>query len=69
MNATISKIHALVSGFFSGNADKVALWFATSNPLLGGLSPDDMLALRRERKLLKFVQQAIEENELGERTP
>lgn len=52
----------LVSGFFEGNSAKVALWFSSPNPLLGGLAPNTMIAMGRGEKLLRFIKQQLAEN-------
>lgn len=52
----------LVAGFFNDN-DKTLLWFRVPNPLLGGLSPRDMIRVGRFKKLLKFIQTALDENQ------
>lgn len=52
----------LVAGYFDGNRLKTIQWFTTPNPLLGGLSPRDMIKLGRYNKLLKFVVNAMEQN-------
>lgn len=52
----------LVAGHFKGDLSKTALWFRTPNPLLGNLSPRDMIRYGRFKKLLKFIQNAIEED-------
>lgn len=52
----------LVAEFFSGDSDKTQLWFSTPNPLLGNIPPVDMIKMGRERKLLAFVQTALDEN-------
>jgi hypothetical protein len=54
---------ALVLGFFGGDAAKTELWFATPNPLLGGVSPNDMIALRRTQMLLRVIREQLVENE------
>ncbi|MEE8484078.1 MAG: hypothetical protein V3S46_05725 [Nitrospinota bacterium] len=51
----------LVGTFFK-DKQKTILWFSTSNPMLGSLPPRDMIRLGRFKKLLKFVQTALEEN-------
>lgn len=38
---------------------KTILWFQTPNPMLGDISPRDMIRAGRFRKLLKFIQTAI----------
>lgn len=52
----------LVAEHFNGDLKKTALWFRTPNPLLGNLSPRDMIRFGRFKKLLKFIQNAVEEN-------
>ena len=52
----------LVAEFFDGDALKTALWFKTPNPMLGNLSPRNMIRYGRYKKLLNFVQSALEEN-------
>lgn len=52
----------LVEGFFK-NPDKTILWFSIPNPLLGGMSPRDMIRVGRFKKLLNFVQTALDENQ------
>lgn len=51
----------LVANFFK-DEDKTVLWFQTKNPMLGGLSPRDMIRIGRFNKLLKFIQTALAEN-------
>lgn len=41
---------------------KTILWFQTPNPMLGNVSPRDMIIGGRFRKLLKFIQTALEKN-------
>jgi hypothetical protein len=38
------------------------LWFKTKNPLLGSISPRDMIRYGRYEKLRRFVMEALEEN-------
>jgi hypothetical protein len=52
----------LVAQFFEGDAVKTALWFKTSNPLLGNIAPRDMIRFGRYHKLLKFILNALSEN-------
>jgi hypothetical protein len=51
----------LVMEFFH-SGEKTQLWFLTPNPQLGSIAPIDMIKMGRERKLLNFVQTALEEN-------
>lgn len=52
----------LVAQFFDGDAEKTSLWFTVPNPLLGGVTPRDMLRLGRFRRLHQFVIDALAEN-------
>lgn len=53
----------LVAQFFEGDPIKTALWFKTANPMLGGISPRDMIRFGRYQKLLKFILDALSENQ------
>lgn len=52
----------LVAGYFN-DQEKTVLWFFMPNPLLGGMSPRDMIRVRRFKKLLNFIQTALDENQ------
>jgi hypothetical protein len=49
----------MVAEAFGGDADKTALWFRTKNPMLGDISPRDMIRLRRFDRLRRFITGAI----------
>ncbi len=51
----------LVGSFFNDH-HKTMLWFQVPNPLLGDLSPRDMIRVGRFKKLLNFIQTALDEN-------
>jgi hypothetical protein len=51
-----------VAGYFEGDIEKTALWFRTPNPMLGNISPRDMIRFGRYKRLLKFVTEAREAN-------
>jgi hypothetical protein len=51
----------LVASYFN-DLDKTMLWFQVSNPLLGDMSPRDMIRVGRFKKLQKFIQTALAEN-------
>lgn len=51
----------LVGNYFK-DLHKTILWFHTSNPLLGNMSPRNMIRIGRFKKLLKFIQTALDEN-------
>ena len=58
----IANICGLVAQFFGGDIRKTALWFQTRNPLLGDISPRDMIRFGRYQKLQRFVMDALGEN-------
>ena len=58
----IAVVCSLVAQFFEGDAVKTKLWFQTRNPLLGNLSPRDMIRYGRYEKLRRFVMDALVEN-------
>jgi len=62
----IANVCSLVADLFGGDANKTALWFKTANPMLGDISPRDMLRFGRYKKLLQFVMSAVEESGRGE---
>jgi hypothetical protein len=51
----IANIANLVAEFFAGDAQKVGLWFEIANPMLGNISPRDMIRIGRYKRLLNFV--------------
>jgi len=51
-----------VVGFFEGDVAKTALWFRLPNPLLGDVSPRDMIRYGRFAKLQEFVVEARADN-------
>ena len=55
----IASIANMVAKVFEGDADKTALWFRTKNPMLGDVSPRDMVRLGRYDRLRKFIVSAI----------
>lgn len=52
----------LVAEHFNGDVTKTALWFTTPNPLLGDITPRDMIRLGRYKKLFKFIFNSLSEN-------
>ena len=55
----IGNIINLVAEYFDGDLEKTKLWFDTPNPLLGDMSPRDMIRYARYLKLRKFVLSAL----------
>ena len=49
----------LVAKFFDGDVEKTAAWFRARNPLLGDISPRDMIRLGRFERLRKFIINAM----------
>jgi hypothetical protein len=60
----IANICNLVFQFFQDDV-KTKLWLQTPNPMLGNVSPRDMLRFGRYAKLLRFINQAMEEGNVG----
>jgi hypothetical protein len=58
----IANVCTLVAQFFGGDVAKTALWFRTRNPLLGDITPRDMIRFGRYEKLQQFVLDALNEN-------
>lgn len=52
----------LVAKHFKGDATKTTLWFTAPNPLLGNITPRDMIRFGRYKKLFKFIFNSIAEN-------
>lgn len=63
----IAIICGLVAEFFHGDALKTSLWFRTRNPMLGELSPRDMIRYGRMEKLLQVIQEARSASGMPER--
>lgn len=53
----------LVAEHFRGDNSKTTLWFTVPNPLLGNISPRDMIRYGRYKKLLKFIVNARSANQ------
>jgi hypothetical protein len=58
----IAVICGLVAQFFEGDATKTQLWFQTRNPLLGNISPRDMVRYGRHEKLRRVVMDSLTAN-------
>lgn len=55
----IAVICELVAEHFKGDLQQTTLWFQINNPLLGNISPRDMIRIGRYQKLIKFIQSAL----------
>lgn len=49
-------------GNFFKDVKRTVLWFQTPNPMLGNISPREMIRMGRFKKLWIFIQTALEEN-------
>jgi predicted nucleotidyltransferase len=58
----MANVCGLVAEFFAGDSVKTALWFRTQNPLLGNISPRDMIRVGQHDRLRRFVMDALQEN-------
>lgn len=54
-------LYKKVLDFFQGNEEKTKAWFSYKNPLLGGVSPADMINNGREKKLELFITNSLQE--------
>lgn len=48
-----------VSRFFAGDLEKAWAWFHARNPLLGGISPLDLIATGRVDRLATWVEEQV----------
>lgn len=48
----------MVAEVFKGDSVKTEMWFHTRNPMLGNVTPRDMIRLGRFGKLIRFIQNA-----------
>src|ERR1700736_2826987 len=51
----LASIANLVAEYFDGDVQKVGLWFELQNPMLGNISPRNMIRAGRYKRLLNFV--------------
>jgi hypothetical protein len=58
---TLAYIKALLHSHFK-DSKKVELWLKSNNPLLGDVSPEYMIALGREHKLVQLIEGLLKEN-------
>jgi hypothetical protein len=57
---------SLVGQYFK-DEHKTVLWFKTPNPLLGNITPRDLIRIGRFKKLNRFILNALGENESPEK--
>lgn len=51
----------MVASLFGGDVNKTVAWFKARNPMLGDISPRDMIRLGRYERLRKFIINAMNE--------
>ncbi|MEJ0008680.1 MAG: hypothetical protein WDM77_20545 [Steroidobacteraceae bacterium] len=54
----------LVAQFFEGNLAKTGVWFATSNPMLGDMAPQQMIRSGQHARLQRFVMEALADTDV-----
>ena len=59
----IGNICSLVAEYFEGDPERTALWFNSPNPMLGNISPRDMIRYGRYKKLVSFIVEAKKSNQ------
>lgn len=57
------EIWNIVYSFFDYRFNKTVNWMRTRNPMLGNVSPNEMIHMGREEKLHEFVMEARTLNE------
>ena len=57
----IANIANIVASLLGNDPSKTTLWFKTKNPMLGDVSPRDMLRLGRYDRLRRYVVSAVAE--------
>ncbi len=50
---------SVVSSQLGQDKEKTKLWFNMPNPMLGGVSPLNMILLGKHKKLMKFIQRSM----------
>lgn len=55
----IAMICERVAGHFRGDARRTSLWFRARNPLLGGITPRDLIRVGRYQTLRSVVEAAL----------
>jgi hypothetical protein len=55
----IASVMNMVAQTFQGDEDKTVAWFKARNPLLGDISPRDMIRLGRYERLRRFIINAL----------
>lgn len=67
MNGHEKEVRELIGKFFGEQKGKVNIWMESRNPLLGMLTPLQMIQYGRGERLLEFVRNSLEENERAQK--
>lgn len=59
----VDEIHLLIIKFFNGRITRAMDWFDVVNPLLGNVTPNEMIKAGRAQRLLKWIKLTLAENE------
>lgn len=60
---TLMRAQAQVTEFFNGDESRCELWFAAENPMLGGISPIQMIRMGQLDRLAHFIDESLSANE------
>jgi len=55
----IISVLSIVAKETNNDREKVRLWFSMPNPMLGGVSPSQMILIGKYKKLLKFIERSL----------
>lgn len=55
----IISVLSIVARETNNDKEKVRLWFTMPNPMLGGVSPSQMILIGKYKKLLKFIERSL----------
>lgn len=55
----IISVLSVVSSHLGHDKEKTKLWFSMPNPLLGGVTPAEMIFIGKHKKLMKLIQRSM----------
>lgn len=61
-NITYQQVLKEIIEFFNYDKDKALVWYMTKNPLLGDISPFEMVKIGKGQKLMKFIRSQLDGN-------
>ena len=53
----LNELNEIVSDHFLKDRHKISAWYSVPNPLLGGTTPDQMIACGKAERLLKIMKE------------